>query len=392
VALSIENTVNKGLTFGDIGVELAKAGNIDRALEVAHSIPDKTECADCNHYALRYIAEALAKAGNLDLALDVVRSLENITDKVWVLQDIAAVVAEAGNAQAIEKILKETRQVAHSIEAGEPEVSNKVWALRFRGTVLAKAGNVQEGERILKQALEVARSIEDPAHRDTALWNIATAFIEAGRIEHALDLVRALESIESHASSKAWSLRNIAGALAEVGNIQQAENVLKQALEMADSIDETIPRSQARRGIVEVLAEAGKIEQALDIAHSIEEKLHRDSALSDIASELANRGHIDRALDIACSLKETENALLSNESKARALRDIAVTLVNTDDVNRSLDVAQTIKQSDSRRRAFMTLTLNALFVAVDDSQQEELARKIMTAFDQEKNGCGQRTP
>jgi serine protease Do len=228
VALSIENTVNKGLTFGDIGVELAKAGNIDRALEVAHSIPDKTECADCNHYALRYIAEALAKAGNLDLALDVVRSLENITDKVWVLQDIAAVVAEAGNAQAIEKILKETRQVAHSIEAGEPEVSNKVWALRFRGTVLAKAGNVQEGERILKQALEVARSIEDPAHRDTALWNIATAFIEAGRIEHALDLVRALESIESHASSKAWSLRNIAGALAEVGNIQQAENVLKR--------------------------------------------------------------------------------------------------------------------------------------------------------------------
>ena len=73
------------------------------------------------------------------------------------------------------------------------------------------------------------------------------------------------------ALSKAIALRDIASALAEAGDKEQALATLKQALELAQKIENAIFKfkASALTGIAVALAETGEIKQAFQLAQKI---------------------------------------------------------------------------------------------------------------------------
>ena len=82
---------------------MAKAGQFDRALQIAQKIED----AWFRSLALRDIAEAMAKAGQLDRALDraveVAETIDDPVRRLQVLADILAAKQGKGNQEAAAK-------------------------------------------------------------------------------------------------------------------------------------------------------------------------------------------------------------------------------------------------------------------------------------------------
>ncbi|MGB3238724.1 MAG: hypothetical protein WBB29_10530, partial [Geitlerinemataceae cyanobacterium] len=127
-----------------IAMALAKAGEIDRALEMAQTADSYLE-----NSALSGIAYTLAKAGEIDRALTVAGTITDESEKAWALSGIAITLAEAGE---IDRALT----VAGTIT----DESEKAWALSGIAYTLAEAG-------VVDRALTLAGTITDES---TKAW------------------------------------------------------------------------------------------------------------------------------------------------------------------------------------------------------------------------------
>lgn len=88
----------RSLTLSDIAQALAKAGQIDRALQVAEKIANRS--LSLKDTALRHIVEALAQRGQIDRAVKLAEKIEALVPR---LHAFAAIVAAKREAQKAEK-------------------------------------------------------------------------------------------------------------------------------------------------------------------------------------------------------------------------------------------------------------------------------------------------
>ena len=134
---------------------------------------------------------------------------------------------------------------------------------------LVEAGDKEQALATLNQALELAHKIENAGEKVAALSNIASAQVEAGDKEQALgtlkqalalveagDIKQAVEVAQTieDASSKAFSLSKISSVLAKAGDKKQALATLKQAVKVAQKIEMAYFKQSALRDIAMTLA------------------------------------------------------------------------------------------------------------------------------------------
>ncbi len=163
----------------------------------------------------------------------------------------------------------------------------------------------------LPRALALARSITHSWGQAEALAEIAAALAQAGQHQQAEDIAAQAEEV-ARSDANHWVLPVVALTVARAGQYKQAEDI-------ARSIDSSHSRVRALTDVAAALAQAGQHQQAEDIARSITDGWPQAEALAKVAAALAQAGQHQQAEDIARSIYAPYN-------KAEALADVAAAL------------------------------------------------------------------
>ncbi|MBX3083173.1 MAG: hypothetical protein KF716_16190 [Anaerolineae bacterium] len=181
---------------------------------------------------------------------------------------------------------------------------------------------------------------------------IAAALAQAGRLDEALSIARAVDTTFSRADA----LRRIASALAQAG--RDATATFSEALSTARTIDiDAGPFGDSLtdtvRAIAAALAQAGRLDEALSIARAIEDASSRVAALGSVATALAQAGRFDEALSIARAIHDASACAI-------ALGAIAATLTQaghdaTATFDEALSTTRAIEAASSRANALSAI-------------------------------------
>jgi tetratricopeptide (TPR) repeat protein len=247
---------------------------------------------------------------------------------------------------------------------------------------LLESGLCPLDERV-EQALAAAERIEEADERSRAYGAVALALAQAGQIEQAQEAFQqalaAAERIEdAYWRSKAYCA--VALALAQAGQVEQA-------LAAAERIEDAYWRSEAYGAVALALAQAEQIEQAqeafqqaLAAAGQIEDAYERSEAYRAIAVALAEAGLVEqsqKAFNEALEAAGIENF----HGRRWAYRELVAALVDLNQAERALDVAARIEDADERSEAYRAIAV-ALAQAGDTARAQE-------AFTEALNAAGQ---
>lgn len=227
----------KDTTLGEIVHQLALAGQVSQALQIANSIPN-TE------------AKALAQIA----IVRVLQTTKQESQASKLLQDLA---------------LPPTPTKPNDNYESQP-ISNIATALV----------TVQQTDR----ALQMAQSIPSDLLRETTLTDIAVQLADMGQLEPALKLVNDLKG----EGSKATVLNKVASKLVELGQLDRAFQI---ASSLADS-PSSLEGSEKAKILTEIagkFAQLGQRSQALKVAETIEEDELKAKTIAAIAAILYDR-------------------------------------------------------------------------------------------------------
>jgi tetratricopeptide (TPR) repeat protein len=216
---------------------------------------------------------------------------------------------------------------------------------------------------VLTQAIEIERELSaDPARGGTeaarldplrirALAAIASAQAKVGNVEEAnkilsetVEIVRSLKSD----TTRGWLLAALAEAQAKTGDGADA-------FEMARNIKDDLWRAEAFRAIAEAQARAGNVSGALETIRNMKEDAWRARALRAVVEAQAKAGDNRAALETAHSIKQ-------DVVRVEALSAIARLQAKNGDVSEAnkilaeaLEMARAIKDDATRVRALVTI-------------------------------------
>ncbi|MFD5438770.1 hypothetical protein [Streptomyces tendae] len=264
-------------------------GDVQRALEVAHSIDDPwNRC-----HSLAEVAVALIKDGAYEKAEPLVRSVE-AAGHPGTLSDLVEALLDAGRTE---------RARAVSEASGDGSVRCQLAARRVGR--IASEGRFED-------ALSAARRIEREPWRGNALASTASSLIKVGRTGEAGVLLDSLTDLSVAGSSVAGTVRRLASELARAG-------LAGELVPLADMVAD----SEVLEFIVESLAHHGHLEEASVAATTINDEERRKTALSKLSLATTDKGQL---LDILRRFPDQnlrEAALGHIAQQAAMLRDFA---------------------------------------------------------------------
>jgi tetratricopeptide (TPR) repeat protein len=226
------------------------------------------------------------------------------------------------------------------------------------------------------QAAEMAIILQDEAKAD-----LVRGLLESGlcpldeRVEQALAVAERIEE----ADERSEAYREVALALAQAGQPEQAQEAFQQALAAAERIENAFLRSWAYGAVALALAQAGQPEQALAAAERIEEADERSEAYREVALALAQAGQIEQAQEAfqqaLAAAERIENAFL----RSRAYREVALALAQAgqpeqaqEAFQQALAAAERIENAYWRSEAYREVAL-ALALAQAGQPEQALA-------------------
>jgi RNA polymerase sigma-70 factor (ECF subfamily) len=305
----------------------------------------------------------------LDRAIEDADAIQDLTQRCWILNDIARAQARAGLADDLtpthKKLIKAANETEHThrlIDAAQ---------------CLAETGD-------LKTAFEVAGALQPDFQRERALAEIASAQARAGDSEAARKTAAMIrgagdQGIALHAIAKAHAdrrefdvaLKTVetlaieyekAGSLADIAacQLRAGDTAFRQTLNRAREAAAAIPifignseqpsdfKPSALAQIAGILAEANADDEAKQVTGGISKDPWQDIARMNIAKAQAGRGDIDGAL-------KTTNTIQKRDQKTESLENIVAALVTKNDFARATALAGTIPERLSRWSALLEI-------------------------------------
>jgi len=183
-------------------------------------------------------------------ALIASENIKNEAYKAMILSKIAVVLNQVGSRAKSEEIVNNALSIAEKIKSNSE-------AMRGVAVVMAQLGKFE-------MAMAAVEKIEDSYHKAEALREVAVAMAQLGKFEIALEVA---DKIKEEAY-KAHTLIKIAMVLAQVGSNAKAEEIMNNALSIAEKITNNILESYYSQAIQEIMRIA-KNEQFFDNAMSI---------------------------------------------------------------------------------------------------------------------------
>jgi hypothetical protein len=310
-AESIEDPGERAESLRAVAVEMAKAGELSEAQRVAGRPKDP-------YYrvvALLAVAVALVEAGR-EGAVEVfaeaealARGIEDVEDRVVALGEVAGSQIKAGNSPAAEDLAVELaamgatpRRISYVLEhiaksfqdSGQGDA-----ALRYT-LQAADHARVEDLEDRSEPRLPLSRllislgayaeaeqlgiEIDEPSSRVFALKDLAVALVRSaadqpGRKDDVRRIVALIKRIEGAEEWRGDGLMEVAEALAEVGDVAEAEAVVS-------GIVEPVRRNEAMAGVATALANGGQLVEAWRIAGQVADPAWRAVAQAAVAAQL----------------------------------------------------------------------------------------------------------
>ena len=143
--------------------------------------------------------------------------------------------------------------------------------------------------------------------------------------DKSIEYANTVSSIED----KARILKTIARGLVEIGKDKQANEIYRQAIQLATSIKEDNDRLNVLLFIVYDFAEFGYLNEALDIANSVSEEnlqVFRNMMLEKISVSFAKAGQFDKALEIAMTIEKDKGK--GYDLRVNALLKISIQIIS----------------------------------------------------------------
>jgi tetratricopeptide (TPR) repeat protein len=260
VAGKIEETWNRSEALRAIAGRMAEEGMFDQAIQVAEGIEVDTEKSK----TLQVISEKMAKAEMFDQALQVAEEIVEGQNRAWALGVIAERIAEAGIVERAIEILDQALQVAEEVK----EEPDRVLTLMMVAARMWKIGIEERAIQVWDRALQPSEGNEEEWKRLQMLMR----FAERGMIEEAVEIFeRALQFAKGieETEVRAESLGEIAESMLKAGMVEQAKGVFDEALKVAGEIKERYLRGYALEKIMKEmaggLAIVGEVEAAIDL-------------------------------------------------------------------------------------------------------------------------------
>ncbi len=277
-----------------IAVEMAKAGQFDRAKQLAETI-NPTD--DARSDSLQQIAVEMAKAGQFDKMKGLAETLGGKRSSV--VGKIAVEVAKVGVARSDRSLLGRAKTLAETLD---PE--DRSSALQEISVEMAKLGRVTKDQEMLNQAHELAKTLNwegEPVKR----WKIAVMIDDGTSTQYLLNQVY-LETQEDSEDQ----VKHFPQAMAELGALKD-QKLLESVRKEVKNLDPGL-RFETLLGIA---VEAAKVWGAAKVKELLEQAFEEGENLgstrlyfdrSSIAEEMAKLGYLKRAREIAESASGLE--------------------------------------------------------------------------------------
>lgn len=247
-------------------------------------------------------------------------------------------------------------------------VSEKTQALIKVADAYLQAGQKEKVAGVLSMAFSAAQAIHDPSDRARVLVGVAAKAAEAGGYDQALGIAQAIDD-------PTWVPRALIGVAehcAEAKEADKAAEILTQALQVAEKIEDADTRASAHSVIAGTYSEAGLVEQAVQLANAAERPAQKRDALTRIAICCAEKGQSDQALKVA-------EMIPSGPEKDFAARRIAQSLAIEGKCDRALEVAETIQQGHPKAIALMAIAHKYIEFDEKEKAEEVLSNALQAA-------------
>ncbi len=180
--------------------------------------------------------------------------------------------------------------------------------------------------------------------------------------------------------SKAWALAEIAGKYIQMGQKDNASEILSHALGIAETIDSADAKVLAVAIIAVKYAEADQCQKALEVSGTIENVRHlKPWALASIASQYAKAGPNDNASETFSQAIEIAKTIRNPAWKGRALAEIAAKYAEVEQYDRGLEIGKTIERADWRAKALAEIAGKYAGASQKDNAPEILAQALQVA-------------
>ncbi|HEY9808665.1 MAG TPA: hypothetical protein V6D13_04935 [Halomicronema sp.] len=298
----------------------------------------------------------------LTTALKIAHSIQDSEDNIDALNEIARQYNNINQKQRTLEVLAEAVEKAKTIQVA----ARKSQALNHISSPYIEAGFNNQALEILSESLEIAKTIQEVDDTDFLFVNIAENYGELGYYDEALEigflikdeyrrilhlfipliwnyakngqheqLIRVIQSDEDYQSwlwqeaitsytrneeinrafeiistvqnpyTKTLGLSELASAYSKTGNHNKALELLAQAQQISETIEDKTAAAWAGEIIARKYAEAGEkntaslaLSQALQAGNSIENALHKSMAFNQLAYSYIQAGEYDQALSL----------------------------------------------------------------------------------------------
>jgi RNA polymerase sigma factor (sigma-70 family) len=276
----------QAMAFREIAVAFARAGDIDRGLQIARDIADTREFSIRSSeipLALVEIARLQAKAGQVETAKKTLREAFGVADTSNRRDLIhASRVRRVAEAQAE---IGDVDGAKASVAAIEGDSSEKAVALAALAKAQAKAGDRSGAQASLREAFTAAQGLgpredlinDNPAENARNTYRtIALAQAETG------DAKGAIETLVNRGNAE-WRSEN----MTQIATIQARQGDISGALATARLIPVPTRAGEAYSSIASLQAKAGDVPGALTWAPKLDSPIARAFGLIGIIDGLA---------------------------------------------------------------------------------------------------------
>jgi class 3 adenylate cyclase/tetratricopeptide (TPR) repeat protein len=211
-------------------------------------------------YGSTPVAVALERVAGMRGRIEGARRLE-----VAIFTAGAQLEAMQGNFGAARDLVAEGKALAEELGIEIALASNLVAA----GEIELLAGDPPAAERSLRTACEMLERMGDWGHFASAVPILADALKAQGRVDEALPSIElaARWTLADDTDGQIGLRRARANVLAQQGDLNEAERVAREAVELAGQTDSLNTHAIALTGLADVLELAGRGEEAADAIH-----------------------------------------------------------------------------------------------------------------------------
>ena len=279
-------------------------GRYREAFKYAQRIPDRVllplaEYKDPKVELFESIIQQALEAGHYDFAQEVALTLTNQEDQVATLQIIARHVAEMGQKNQAVSLLNQAQSIAKTIELISVVPERSLFWTEPNASLLIPIAD----DYI---ALE-----QNQAARETL--ELATQSVQNFETQYAFDMP---------VWTKSQALRQIAARYRELGNPEQAAELLAIALPEVSSLTSNREIIQESLAIATAYGELGNpqpgldlIEKSLPLVETVEQKSEQLSLLITIANKLIQWGNTAKGVELLNTAASAIGALENDAEK-----------------------------------------------------------------------------